>query len=94
MGTLLACLEKGKAAGLPLSWTAPSGGMAVWLDTGSDSVKTAQLALKRGIFVHPGADFRLDGKFDTHLRLGFANQSAAEIKQGTGLLFEALRSGS
>jgi len=92
METLVSCLEAGKASGLPLSWAAPDGGMAIWADTGLDSVRAAELALRRGVYVHPGANYRLDRKPDTHLRLGFANQSPGEIEQGATLLFDALRS--
>jgi len=83
-------LEEGKAKGLPLSWSVPDGGMAVWVDTGMEADTVAKLALQNGVFVHPGTDFQLCPESSTHLRVGFAGQTPQEIKEGMRILFHAI----
>jgi len=85
------CLEEGKADGMTLSWSIPDGGMAVWVDTNRDAERVAKLALGNSVFVHPETDFQMKPPHGHHLRLGFANQSPEEIRQGMALLFKTLK---
>jgi len=85
-----------RAMGLALSaWNPqpavrmPQGGMCFWLDTGVDSQKLADLALKDGVEVRPGSSYRLDGQPSQFLRLGFAYPTVPEIQEGTALLGKA-----
>ncbi len=77
VSTLTQLKEKHRA----LNWTTPSGGMALWLDTGSDSSKLAVKARKEGILIFPEESYRLDGKAGSHLRLGFSAQTTDENRQ-------------
>jgi GntR family transcriptional regulator/MocR family aminotransferase len=80
-----------QAEGKNISWTKPSGGMAVWLNTGMNSSKLAQEALSKKIFVTPEQYYRCDGKPGTHLRIGFSNQSESDIKSGIAELGKIIR---
>jgi GntR family transcriptional regulator / MocR family aminotransferase len=70
-----------------ISWDTPGGGMALWLNTGSDSDKLAAKALTRGVSVTPESTYRLDGQSGTHLRLGFSGQTPEENNKALNLLF-------
>lgn len=89
--TIVECLEEGKSSGLPLSWQAPDGGMAVWVGIGMDADKAFERALELGVHVQPESYYQLRGGKSEHLRLGFANQTPKEIQLGMQLLFEALK---
>lgn len=75
-----------------LTFQAPDGGMAIWVDTGADSQKVARVAAALGVWVTPGSSYRLDRAHDQRLRLGFANQTPEEIRAGLTLLRQAVRS--
>jgi GntR family transcriptional regulator/MocR family aminotransferase len=75
-------LEVLLADGKNISWTKPSGGMALWLNTSVNSSNLAQEALSKKIFVTPEQYYRCDGKPGTHLRIGFSNQPESDIKAG------------
>ena len=90
--TLVECLEAGRRRGLPLSWDAPDGGMALWLDTGVDSDQVMAKASEAGVFVASESEFHLTpppGGY-THLRLGYASQSPQELREGTARLMDAI----
>ena len=70
-----------------ISWDTPGGGMALWLNTGSDSDKLTAKALTRGVSVTPESTYRLDGQYGTHLRLGFSGQTPEENNKALNLLF-------
>ena len=88
--TMVECLDAGRDRGLPLSWTVPDGGMAMWLDTGVDSELVAAHAAEAGVYVASEAEFHPQPKLGTHLRLGFANQTPQEIRAGMDLLLGAV----
>jgi GntR family transcriptional regulator/MocR family aminotransferase len=79
---MTAALERQKAAGRRYSWTSPRGGMALWLDAGSDSARLAELGKSKGIFLSSEADYRVRAAYGSHLRLGFSHLSEAEIEAG------------
>lgn len=88
--TIVDCLKSGRAAGLPLSWIVPDGGMAVWVDVGQDADLVARKALEVGAYVQPESSYRTTPAPSRHLRLGFANQTPDELRQGMRLVFRAM----
>jgi len=72
-----------------LAWRVPDGGMALWLSTPWDSREAAGRAAAAGVFVHAGADYLFTPGADTHLRLGFASMTPAEIAAGLPALIRA-----
>lgn len=86
-------LVRAKQAGLPLQWRTPDGGMAIWVDVGTDADRLAKRAAQAGVYVQSGSHFAMGKSPSRHLRLGFANQSPAEIERGMELLFEAMSGG-
>ncbi|MGE5625587.1 MAG: PLP-dependent aminotransferase family protein [Bacillota bacterium] len=91
--TAIDCLEAGRRDGLPLAWTVPDGGMALWVDTGLDSDAVAARAAEAGVFVSTESEFRAGpSRTGTHLRLGFASQTPEEIRAGMELLLGAVKS--
>lgn len=91
--TMVQCLNAAKAAGHRLSFRVPDGGMAIWLNIFEDAERFAQKAAAAAILVQPESPYQLRRARATHLRLGFANQSPAEIKTGMDKLM-GLMSGS
>ncbi len=78
-------------------WTRPSGGYFVWVDlcgrcSGLDLFRAG---LKAGVAVLPGAIFS-PRRVDTAVRLGCANRTPAEVREGVARLrraYDALLSG-
>lgn len=73
-----------------IDWTAPNGGMSIWVNLHQDSKKAVELAKKKGIFFqHESAmDYlKSDG---THLRIGFAGVNKKEITEGLEVLHNQL----
>jgi len=90
---LVDALAVGRRAGLPLDWSVPDGGMALWLDCGVDSDAVAREASARKVLVTPESRYRFTGtRTGTHLRLGYASQTPEEIRAGTALLLQAVAS--
>lgn len=90
---LVDALCAGRSAGLPLDWSVPDGGMALWLDCGVDSDAVAREASARKVLVTPESNYRFSGpRAGTHLRLGYASQTPGEIRAGAALLLEAVTS--
>jgi len=88
---LVDALSAGRNAGMPLDWSVPDGGMALWLDCGVNSDAVAQEAKARQVLVTPESNYRFAGApAGTHLRLGYASQNSQEIRAGARLLLEAV----
>jgi GntR family transcriptional regulator/MocR family aminotransferase len=88
---LVETLSAGRNAGLPLDWSVPDGGMALWLDCGVDADAVAREAKARKVLVTPESHYRFAGtRAGTHLRLGYASQTPQEIRAGGHLLLEAI----
>ncbi|MHB8812376.1 MAG: MocR-like pyridoxine biosynthesis transcription factor PdxR [Steroidobacteraceae bacterium] len=91
--TLVEALSAGRGAGLPLQWSVPDGGMALWLDCGVNSDAVAREAKARKVLVTPESQYRFAAtRPGTHLRLGYASQTPQEIGAGAQLLLEAIES--
>lgn len=94
---LVDALSHGRSAGLPLDWSVPDGGMALWLDCGVNSDAVAREAKGRKVLVTPESNYRIapargGTRPGTHLRLGYASQGPQEIQGGADLLLEAVAS--
>jgi DNA-binding transcriptional MocR family regulator len=58
-------------------WRPPVGGPSLWIRLPmGDASQFAQVALRHGVEVIPGAAFTIDGSFDDHLRLPFTFEPA------------------
>ncbi|WP_372593793.1 PLP-dependent aminotransferase family protein [Actinotalea sp.] len=53
------------------TWTPPSGGTGLWVDTGTDAVALAERGRRHGVRVVPGPTSSVFGSFGTHLRLPY-----------------------
>jgi len=90
---LVGALSAGRDAGLPLEWSVPDGGMALWLDCGVNSDAVAREAKARKVLVSPESHYRFAAtRPGTHLRLGYASQTPQEIRAGVANLLEATAS--
>ena len=90
---LVDALCAGRRAGLPLEWSVPDGGMALWLDCGVNSDAVTREAKARKVLVTPESHYRFAGtRPGTHLRLGYASQTPQEIRAGAELLLESVAS--
>lgn len=69
-----------------VNFNLPDGGMALWLDTKVNASKLSQMADKNGVHVNPEKYFTLDDRAGRHLRLGYANQTPQEIRNGLKIL--------
>ncbi|MGH8372435.1 MAG: PLP-dependent aminotransferase family protein [Gammaproteobacteria bacterium] len=88
---LVGALQDAQARGLPLEWAVPDGGMALWLNCNVDSDAVAQKVAEQGVYVAPESLYYCGAqRANTHLRLGFANQTPDEIRTGIGLLANAI----
>jgi GntR family transcriptional regulator/MocR family aminotransferase len=88
---LVEALSRGRGAGLPLQWSVPDGGMALWLDCGVNSDAVTKEAKAKKVLVTPESHFRLAARrAGTHVRLGYASQTPQEIRAGTDLLLAAV----
>jgi GntR family transcriptional regulator/MocR family aminotransferase len=90
---LVSRLQDAQARGLPLEWTVPDGGMALWLNCNVDADAITAKAAEVGVFVTPESAYRCGSRgANTHLRLGYASQTPDEIGAGIGLLMKAVAS--
>ena len=72
------------------NWTAPEGGMAIWVQL-PESVNASELqvhARSRGIYFTPGPRFYATGARTNTLRLSFTMLTAAQIEAGIKCLGE------
>lgn len=88
---LVSALGAGRDTGLPLDWSVPDGGMALWLDCGVNSDAVASEAKARKLSVSPESKYRLTAtRPGTHLRLGYASRTPQEIRAAADLLLQAV----
>jgi GntR family transcriptional regulator/MocR family aminotransferase len=76
-----------------LSFTPPTGGMALWAKITAPGVSSDDLAARareRKLLVHPGRRFRFDNREAPFLRLGFAPVTVEEIKIAVQRLARAM----
>jgi GntR family transcriptional regulator/MocR family aminotransferase len=70
----------------PISWCDPNGGMSIWVNLNKDSRAVAEKAKLRGIFFQTETTMTFDQTKGTHLRIGFAGVTEAQIEQGLNVL--------
>lgn len=73
-----------------ISWKAPDGGMALWLNLEGDADDAAARAHKNQIFVTPESYYRLKKGQFSGMRLGFSNLTDDEIVAGIKHLAKVL----
>ena len=72
-----------------VSWTAPQGGLFVWLTLpeGRDAAKVLERSIdEAGVAFVPGGAFFFDGRGRNTLRLSFSLAGEAEIEHGIARL--------
>ena len=80
--------------GLNIEFSIPAGGMALWVNVGSNAQKIADLAKQQNIYLLAEHAFHLDKKNDQDkfIRLGFAGQDEHKIRQGLAVLKSIMKS--
>ena len=75
-----------------ISFQIPEGGMSVWakFDEALDVLKTAETALKNGLYFSTGKHHEVDGKFKNYTRLGFASSTLEELEMSLEVLKKSL----
>jgi GntR family transcriptional regulator/MocR family aminotransferase len=70
----------------------PEGGMSVWTKFSEkiDIEKTAEIALKNGLYFSNGIHHDLEGKIKNFTRLGFASSTTEELSQCLAILKKSL----
>jgi 2-aminoadipate transaminase len=74
------------------SWTRPAGGLFVWLrlPEGMDAEALLEAAVAEGVAYVAGAPFHVDDSGANTLRLTFAREGVAEIREGVARLARAV----
>ncbi len=87
----LEALERSMPEGV--EWSAPEGGMCVWvtLPPGLDAVELLVRARERGVLFAPGRLFYLDRAQPNTLRLGFSELNERRIARGVSVLGQIVR---
>lgn len=80
--------------GIIIQFSIPAGGMALWVNVGSNAQEIAELAKQQDIYLLAEHAFHLDKKNDQDkfIRLGFAGQNEHKIKQGLAALKSVIKS--
>ena len=75
------------------AWSAPNGGMMVWvrLPEGADTLSALDAAVESGVKYNPGPIFRALRDRPNHLRLTYSHNSPDEIREGIAILSEVFR---
>ena len=75
-----------------VSFQIPEGGMSVWtkFDNSIDLVKTAENALKNGLYFSNGLQHNLPDKNINSTRLGFASSTVEELEKCVEILKKSL----
>ena len=70
------------------SWSAPSGGMMIWvtLPEGANTWDALDRSVKRGVKYNPGSVFRADRDAANRLRLTYSHNTPDEINDGISIL--------
>lgn len=72
------------------SWSAPTGGMMVFvtLPEGADTWKVLEKAVAAGVKYNPGGQYRADRTGSNHFRIAYSHNSPEEIREGLSILAE------
>jgi GntR family transcriptional regulator / MocR family aminotransferase len=76
--------------GSDITFTPPSGGMAVWVKTGIDVEAWAASALAHGVAFHTGRRYTFDGMPIQHVRLSFASLSEEHLETAVSRMASAI----
>lgn len=91
---LVALLTQYQGQGLPLKFTCPAGGMAIWLDTGKSIIGLKEVLLEQDVYLQTEVEFNLDKHLANdayrYIRLGFAAMTEEETAQGLHKVMQAL----
>jgi DNA-binding transcriptional MocR family regulator len=87
---MVSYLERARADGSELTWKVPDGGMAVWVKTKRDTAKIAERALVLDVSVGHEAEYYATPKKGAGLRLTYALQTPAEVRQGLDRLLTCI----
>ncbi|MCP4441587.1 MAG: PLP-dependent aminotransferase family protein [Aureispira sp.] len=84
---LCSCLKA--SLGSQISFDKPEGGMAIWarFDKSIDLIKTAQKALKKGLYFSDGQNYAPNANAT---RLGFASMNEKELEQAVDILKKSI----
>ncbi len=75
-----------------VGFTAPHGGMALWLTVhGLDADRWQAAILARGVWLTAGRRYAFDGRAQPHLRMGFAAGTEAELDQAVAAMANSRR---
>ena len=79
--------------GLSATYMRPTGGIFIWVDLSDhvDTSRLAELALKKGVAVNPGAEWSINPNGQHKIRLCFGSPSIKEIKEGVQILAKLCR---
>jgi GntR family transcriptional regulator/MocR family aminotransferase len=85
--------ELERQLGTAVSFTVPSGGMALWarVQQGVDLAAWEQQGLLDGVAFQTGRRFTFDHRMTPYLRLGFASRTEAELKEAVRRMAKAFR---
>jgi GntR family transcriptional regulator/MocR family aminotransferase len=78
--------------GHAITFTVPSGGMAIWAKADTDVDAWAMSALAHGVSFHTGRRYTFDAKPAPYLRLSFASLSEEHLDSAIGRMTSALPS--
>jgi GntR family transcriptional regulator/MocR family aminotransferase len=73
-----------------VDWRPPNGGMSIWVNFFKDSKKISDQALKQGALFQHESGMDYVKTIGTHLRIGFAGVTEAEVKKGFEILKKIL----
>ena len=78
----------GEYFGPRCEWTAPHGGMMVWvkLPEGSDTWEALDSAVEANVKYNPGPVFRAGRDRNNYLRLTYSHNTPGEIREGIAIL--------
>jgi GntR family transcriptional regulator/MocR family aminotransferase len=82
------CEELKNVFGNIIDFQIPEGGMSVWVKFADeiDMQKTAETALKNGLYLSNGVHNNVEGKIKNFTRLGFASSTIEELREAVEVL--------
>jgi GntR family transcriptional regulator/MocR family aminotransferase len=86
--SMVRSLQKFQKKHRGISWREPDGGMALWLDIGTDSKDFSEKLKKKGILLNPEQAFRINAGSGTHLRLGYSGHTGEENQASLDAMFD------
>ncbi|QBG37177.1 PLP-dependent aminotransferase family protein [Litorilituus sediminis] len=91
---LVALLAQYQDIGLPIKFTCPAGGMAIWLDTGRSVIGLKEVLLTQDVYLQTEVEFNVNKHLAKdayrYIRLGFAAMTEEEMAQGLDKVMQAL----